>query len=145
MNDKDKFIRLIHAKGLRATRQRLLVLEELGKSQDHLDAVAIHQRVRAQDKRIGLATVYRTLALLKELGLIQEHRLGEEHSHYEITRETLHYHFACTQCGRVIEFEAPEVTEATIRLQSEEGVQINEIHLLVHGRCKTCQHNQENR
>ena len=139
MNGQEKFIRLLRSRGLRATRQRLLVLDELDNSQEHLDAVSLHQRVRTHDNKIGLATVYRTLALLKDLGLVQEHRLGEEHSHYEITRESQHFHFSCTSCGCVIEFEAPEVIQATLELQQKEGVKIDEVHLLVYGQCRDCQ------
>jgi Fur family peroxide stress response transcriptional regulator len=76
--------------------------------------------------------------LLKEFGLVQEHRLGEEHGHFETVTDSRHYHFTCNQCGRVIEFEAPAVSEVAEELAEREGLRIDEIHLFIGGRCASC-------
>ena len=135
---KPQFSQSLRAYGLRPTRQRQLILQVLQESDEHLDAGDIYERVRIYDPRIGLATIYRTLALLKEMGLVQEHSLGEEHGHFETVQDEFHYHFTCTQCGRVIEFEAPAVMEIVESLAKREGVQVEEIHLLLSGRCASC-------
>jgi len=145
MNRNTQFRQALSAGGYRLTRQRQVVLEVLEGSNAHLDAGQVYERVRARDPRIGMATVYRTLALLKELGLVQEHRLGEEHSHFEAAQEALHYHFTCRDCGRVIEFEAPEVLEAVQALVEREGLQVDEVHLFVGGRCAACRSAGERR
>jgi Fe2+ or Zn2+ uptake regulation protein len=128
----------ITTRGRKLTRQRKLVLEILEESQEHLDAESIYDLAKARDANISLATVYRTLALLKETGLVQEHRLGEDHGHFETTQPTPHYHFTCTKCGRVVEFEAPQVTEVARKLCESKGLQVIEMHLLFSGFCAEC-------
>lgn len=138
MSREAQFLTAIHSNGLRMTRQRQLILEVLEASQEHLDAEAIHDRVKARDPRIGLATVYRTLALLKAMGLVKEHSLGEEHGHFEAVQEVPHYHFTCIGCRQVIEFEAPVVMEAVQSLIDREGVQVMDVHLSLTGYCSNC-------
>jgi Fe2+ or Zn2+ uptake regulation protein len=133
----------IHARGLRATRQRQLVLDVLLHNPGHLDAEAIHDQVKILDPRISLATVYRTLALLKRLGLVAEHNLGEDHGHFEAAPTAPHYHFTCLQCKRVIEFEAPAIKEIVQGLAERERLQITETHLTLSGYCGDCQPTQE--
>lgn len=124
--------------GRRMTRQRRLVLEVLQESEGHLDADAIYERARARDSNISLATVYRTLSLLKDLGLVEEHRLGEGHAHFEAVQENPHYHFTCLGCGCVIEFDAPEVDEVAQNVGEREGLRITDIHLFLSGYCDEC-------
>jgi len=128
----------IRSRGYRLTPQRRLVLEILEKSQGHIDAETLYERAKAHDPNISLATVYRTLAVLKEAGLVQEHRLGENHGHFEPTQATPHYHFTCIGCRQVIEFETPAVAEAVQSLTDREGVQVMNIHLSLTGYCSNC-------
>lgn len=138
MNHKEQSRDIIRTHGRRLTRQRKLVLEILEESQEHLDAEALYARAKARDPNISLATVYRTLSLLKEARLVQEHRLGEVHGHFEATQPTPHYHFTCLKCGRVVEFEAPQVMELARKLCESKGLQITEMHLLFSGYCSEC-------
>ena len=124
--------------GHRLTHQRKLILEILEESQEHLDAADLYLQAKARDAHISLATVYRTLAILKEAGLVQENQLGQDHGHFETTQPTPHYHFTCLKCGRVIEFEAPQVLEAAHELCKKEGIQVLEMHLLLSGCCFEC-------
>ena len=128
----------IRTHGRRLTRQRKLVLEILEGSQEHLDAADLYQQAKARDSNISLATVYRTLTLLKEAGLVQEHQLGENHAHFETTQPTPHYHFTCLKCGRVIEFEAPQVMDVARKLSESKGMQITNMRLLFSGYCSEC-------
>lgn len=134
MDDLDQ----IRSSGHRLTRQRKLVLEILQNSRGHLDADMIYDRAKALDPNIGLATIYRSLALLKEAGLVQEHRLGENHGHFETTQSAPHHHFTCLKCGRVVEFEAPQVLAAARKLCKSEGLQVTGIHLQLSGYCSEC-------
>ena len=129
----------IASSGLRMTRQRQAILDVLRQSPAHLDAEALHDRVRQQNPRISLATVYRTLALLKEFGLVQEHRLGEEHGHFEAAPQAPHYHFTCLKCHKVIEFKAPALQRVVREVAAKESVQITNVHLLLSGYCADCQ------
>jgi Fe2+ or Zn2+ uptake regulation protein len=141
---RDKGLReSLHTSGRRLTRQRRLVLQVLEESGEHLDAEGLHDQAKSLDPNISLATVYRTLAVLKEMGLVEEHRLGEGHAHFEATRSTPHYHFTCSACGRVIEFDAPQVAEVLQRLSKQKGLLVTGAHLLVTGRCARCQEEGE--
>lgn len=120
------------------TRQRRLVLETLQQSREHLDASELYQLVKTRDPKISLATVYRTLALLKEMGLVSEQHLGEEHGHFEMLPQTPHYHFTCQHCGRVIEFELPDLAEALQRIADQQGLYIQSVQLALDGLCDSC-------
>lgn len=128
----------LQARGVRATRQRRAVLQVLQESDEHLDAEAVHDRVKVRDPRISLATVYRTLATFKAAGLVEEHSLGESHAHFEAAPQTPHYHFTCLRCGRVVEFDAPEIARVVRRLVKQEGVRVAETHLSLTGLCAGC-------
>lgn len=130
--------------GRRLTRQRRLVLQILEESQEHLDAESLYLRAKARDPHIGLATVYRSLALLKEAGLVEEHPLGEDHGHFETIQESPHYHFTCARCGRVIELSAPQVTQKIQELCAQQGLRAGEIHLHIRGVCSGCQGTETN-
>ena len=130
---------VFRAAGRRLTSQRCLILEVLEQSDEHLDAEALHDQVKLYDSAISLATVYRTLAVLGEMGLVEEHRLGEEHSHYESVQGGPHYHFACLNCGRVIEFDTPLMAQIQRELSEREGVRVTDAHLHLSGYCARCQ------
>jgi Fe2+ or Zn2+ uptake regulation protein len=136
---KDRLRDIFRAAGLRLTPQRCLILEVLEQSDEHLDAETLHDRVKIRDATISLATVYRTLAVFKEIGLVEEHRLGEGHSHYESVRSDPHYHFTCLECGRVIEFDTPLVARIQQELSEREGVRVINAHVHLSGYCAQCQ------
>jgi len=125
--------------GRRLTSQRCLILDVLKGSDEHLDAEAVHDRAKSCAPDISLATVYRTLTLLREMGFVEEHRLGEGHSHYEAVHEEPHYHFTCLRCGRVIEFDTPLVSRIRRELSEQEAVEIVRAHLHLSGYCNDCQ------
>ncbi|MBN1886825.1 MAG: transcriptional repressor [Thermoflexales bacterium] len=137
MNQKNHLSQALHVSGRRLTRQRRLVMQVLEESQEHLDAEALYRQAKARDPKIGLATIYRTLAALKEMGLVEEHRLGENHAHFEAVKES-HYHFNCLGCGRVIEFDAPQVMQVVHALSQREALQVTGIHLFLSGYCARC-------
>jgi len=130
---------IFRAAGRRLTHQRRLILEVLEESDEHLDAEALYDQARIHDPDISLATVYRTLAVFKEMGLVEEHRLGEEHGHYESVRDGPHYHFTCLGCGRVIEFDTPLVAQIQQELSERERVCVTDAHLHLSGYCAQCQ------
>jgi Fur family ferric uptake transcriptional regulator len=134
----DRLQDTLRAAGRRLTAQRRLILQVLEESDEHLDADALYERVRARDPDVSLATVYRTLAVLKEIGLVEEHRLGEGHGHYEAVHDEPHYHFTCLRCGKVIEFDTPLMAQIEQELVEQEGVRIVSIHLHVSGTCAQC-------
>jgi Fe2+ or Zn2+ uptake regulation protein len=134
----DSLRRTFHEAGLRLTSQRRLILDVLRDSDEHLEADAVHERAKRHAPALSLATVYRTLALLKKMGLVEEHRLGEGHSHYEAVQEQPHYHFTCQRCGKVIEFDTPLVAEVKRELFGRRGIHVTMAHLHLAGYCRDC-------
>jgi Fe2+ or Zn2+ uptake regulation protein len=139
MSDSRKSLKdALRAAGRRLTPQRRLILQVLEENDGHLDADALYDRVRAHDPAVSLATVYRTLAVLREIGLVEEHRLGQDHGHYEAVRKEPHYHFTCLHCGKVIEFDTPLVAQVEQTLCEQEGVRVTSTYLHVSGYCPQC-------
>ena len=130
----------LQATGKRLTSQRRLLLKVLAESRAHLDAEEIYALAKQKDPNISLATVYRTLNMLAEAGIVQERaniRDGQRH-YYEVT-DTIHYHFTCLSCQRVIEFEAPLIEQTIAELA--ERLNLDIVHTRVHldGYCPACQ------
>ena len=136
--ESGSFLETIRTSGHRLTRQRRLVLAILEKSQDHLDAESLYELAKAQDAGISLATVYRTLALFKEAGLVQVLPLGEDHGHFETVHEKPHSHFTCLQCGRVFEFDAMQIAELRSELLRNQGLRVVQVNLHLSGYCAGC-------
>ncbi len=132
-------LKTFHSSGYRLTHQRQLVLQVLSHSSGHLDAETVYLKAKAVDPRISMATVYRSLAFFKELGIVAEHPLGENHGHFEPAYPNPHYHFTCLSCGEVIEFPAPQVMEIAEALSRERELVIRDMHLHFSGFCAHCQ------
>jgi len=119
--------------GLRITPVRRITLR-LIREHPHLDAAELHRLAQREDPRIGLASIYRSLNLFRDLGVIQASDLGEDHRHYEVQTAD-HIHLICTSCGKVVDLEAPEA----LRLQAEaSGFHVDETRLEILGRCPEC-------
>jgi len=125
--------------GMRLTSQRRTILEVLDESEAHLDAEAVYHQAKERDPNISLATVYRTLAVLREIGLVQQRHLtsDDQRGYYELGDQQ-HYHFTCLRCGRVIEFDTPHVTQIQQEFSQEMGVQVLQARLYLDGYCPDC-------
>jgi Fur family ferric uptake transcriptional regulator len=128
---------MLRQAGKRVTLQRVLILETMQKAGGHLDADKIYSLVKRKMPRLSLSTVYRTLTMLKEEGLIEELHLGEEHHHYEI-KGNGHHHLICQGCGKVIEFEWPFSERLVRDLGQEYDFEITGMHLDLMGYCPRC-------
>ncbi|MBN1938728.1 MAG: transcriptional repressor [Candidatus Aminicenantes bacterium] len=124
--------------GRRATQKRSLILDLLQKDPGHPDAGSLFLKARETDPKISLATVYRTLALLKKSGIIEEHRLGESHGHFEPVTKAAHVHFTCAACGRVIEFSHPLLDRLKAEMKRKMNVDLREFHITAGGLCSRC-------
>ena len=121
------------------TTQRRLILELLREADGHMDAKELYRRASAKDKSISPATVYRSLNLFRELGLIDEIRLGNVRCCYEIKQSTDHQHLVCQGCGKVIEFESPLVKKLTDTIRKKYGFKATKIELYLEGYCQKCE------
>jgi Fur family ferric uptake transcriptional regulator len=130
--------RRLRSAGKRITPQRKLVLDILAESQRHLDATEIYERGRRQDARLSLSTVYRTLGVLKEIGLVRELHLDDEHHHYELEKEDEHSHLVCLACSRVIEVDSAAFVEAAAATGRAHGFEIASAQVELTGYCANC-------
>ena len=96
-------------KGLRITEQRRIIARVLSDAEDHPDVEALHARAAAVDAGISIATVYRTVRLFEEAGILERHDFGDGRSRYEAAAEAHHDHLIDVETGRVIEFVDPEL------------------------------------
>ena len=123
----------------RTTQQRRLLLDLIYRAQGHLDADEIYRQAKEKEARISLATIYRNLKLFKELGLVEERRLGEEHHRYEVKSSTEHHHLVCLGCGQIVEFESPIIGQVATKVQHENNFDITSNELKLEGYCRRCQ------
>ena len=130
--------RRLRAAGKRITPQRKLVLNILIQAGGHLDANDIFERGRRQDQDLSLSTVYRTLTVLKETGVVRELHLDGEHHHYEWDGEDEHSHLVCLACGRVIEVDSRAFAEAALAAGATHGFEIASAHVELTGYCAAC-------
>ena len=108
--NEESFIKILKSKGLKVTNQRKTVLKALSSKPDqHLTAEEIYELVRVDIPEIGIATIYRTIQLLCELGLIDKLNLDDGYVRYEIGKEDKnehhHHHLICVNCGKVLKFD----------------------------------------
>jgi Fur family ferric uptake transcriptional regulator len=100
---------LCHQKGLRITDQRKVIARVLSEAEDHPDVEVLHSRAAAIDPGISVATVYRTVKLFEEAGILERHDFGDGRARYEAAADTHHDHLIDVESGRVIEFNDPEL------------------------------------
>lgn len=96
-------------RGLRITDQRRVIARVLSESDDHPDVDKLHERAAEIDPRISIATVYRTVRLFEEAGILDRHDFGDGRARYEASPEAHHDHMIDVETGRVIEFVDPEL------------------------------------
>lgn len=128
----------LHEAGKRLTGQRQLLLEVLQEHGGHLDAQELCRLAQARDPRLNLSTVYRTVALLRDLGLVDELYLGEDHHHYEIKTPATHYHLVCSECGAVVEFASPLIDQLKADVGRQHDFEIHEANVDLLGVCASC-------
>lgn len=116
------------------TEQRKLVCHALERSDDHPDAELIFQRARKKDPKIALATVYRALKALDDLGLIITHEFGDGRTRYEVKDDHHHDHLICTSSGKVIEFHDPELEKLKRKIAKRLGFALESHSLELYGR-----------
>ncbi len=117
------------------TNQRRLLLELLRDTEGHVDAKELYRRASARDESISPATVYRTLNLFKELGLVDEMRLGKIRCYYEIKQSPEHQHMVCRGCGKVMEFKNPYFQKLVEGVRREHGFKVTKAELYLEGYC----------
>lgn len=120
------------------TNQRRLLLDLLRDAEGHINAKELYRRASAKDEAISPATVYRSLNLFKELGVVDETRLGGIRCYYEIKQSPEHQHLVCQGCGKVLEFQNPHFKKLLEAVRREHGFKVTKAELYLEGYCQKC-------
>ncbi|WP_019831449.1 Fur family transcriptional regulator [Sphingomonas sp. PR090111-T3T-6A] len=120
-------------KGLRITEQRRVIARVLSEAEDHPDVEEVHARSSAIDPGISIATVYRTVRLFEEAGILERHDFGDGRSRYEAAPETHHDHLIDVETGRVIEFVDEEVEALQQRIAERLGFRLVDHRMELYG------------
>lgn len=121
-------------RGLKMTGQRRIIARVLSEAEDHPDVEEVHRRASAIDAGISLATVYRSMRLFEEIGIIQRHDFGDGRARYEEARGDHHHHLIDIESGEVVEFEDAELEAAVERIARRLGYEMIGQRLEVFGR-----------
>jgi len=129
-------------RGVRLTRQRQILLDLIDRSGQHLDAEHLYELAKERDPKLNRVTVYRTLRMLKETGLVDEldlmHHVGGQH-YYETRMKQEHAHVICLRCGRVEEFYGDPLQRLRRQIEDHFGFQVIIARTEVGGYCQHCQ------
>jgi Fur family ferric uptake transcriptional regulator len=128
---------LLRQKGQRPTPQRMMILSVLAEHGGHLPAEAIYEQVRRQYPSINLSTIYRTLEMLRDQGIVSETDLGGGVRQFELL-DRPHHHLICLHCGQMADLDAATLAPLRERLLADYGFHARLDHLAIFGVCRAC-------
>src|SRR3954451_7197509 len=120
-------------KGLRITEQRKIIARVLGDSEDHPDVETLHARAASIDSNISIATVYRTVRLFEEAGILARHEFGDGRARYEAASDEHHDHLIDVETGRVVEFVDEELEALQKRIAEKLGFRLVDHRMELYG------------
>jgi Fur family ferric uptake transcriptional regulator len=128
----------LREKGYRLTPQRLMILAAIESRHDHISAEEIYAQVTAKYPQVNISTVYRTLDLLKKLGMVYEIDLGEGRIRYHAEASGHHHHLVCQDCGLVVDIDESTLSPLRDILMREYDFRADLKHVAVFGICEKC-------
>ena len=120
-------------RGLRITEQRRVIARVLSESEDHPDVEQLHKRASAVDPKISIATVYRTVRLFEDAGILDRHDFGDGRARYEATPEAHHDHLIDVETGKVVEFVDPELEALQRQIAEKLGYRLVDHRMELYG------------
>ncbi len=137
----DTFKSILKNDGLKFTSQREAILATLYENQGHFTSENLYLLLKEKypDLSIGIATVYRTLALLEENGLVSSISLGIQGKKFEIANKPHHDHLICDHCGKIVEFENEEIETLQQKVAEANGFELTSHMMQLYGICSACQ------
>ena len=141
MQEHEKlFSDFLKTKGLKLTAPRRVILDIIFTYHRHFNVDALYDVIRKDHQNVSRATIYRTMPLLVESGLIKQSLRCQSKDHYEhIHGHEDHLHFLCIKCGDIIEVESSEIEKALKKLSAKKNFLINDYNLGAKGICEKCQ------
>ena len=123
--------------GFSITNQRRMIIAEILRCGSHFDIESLAARMYSNNRQSARATVYRTVKLLADAGIIKREMLGENHSHYEFIEQD-HGHFVCSSCGKIIELACPTLGSFLETVSKSYHFTINRHSVELYGICSEC-------
>ncbi len=131
-------------KGFRWTPERRLILDEILSYKGHFDVDDLHFRLKKKNGKISRASIYRTLPLLVECGLVKEIVDGQDHAHYESAYGREHHdHLVCKECGRMIEFLEEKIEGLQEKICRKHNFSATRHFMVIEGICSRCRKGQK--
>jgi Fur family peroxide stress response transcriptional regulator len=140
----NKIMARLKDQGFRLTPQRMAVVKILASNEEHLSAEKIYRRVKAELPFTSLATIYKTVALLKRLGEVMELGFVDDSNRYDGSRPYPHPHLICMRCRKILDPDIPGLSELPKELTRKTGYHILNHRLDFFGLCPECQKKEEN-
>jgi len=139
----NSIITTLKEKGCRMTPQRLAVVKVLANSEEHLSAEKIYERVKVDFPFTSLATIYKTVTLLKKIGEVMELGFVDDSNRFDGIRPFPHPHLICLKCKRIIDPDIPVLSELSNELAQKTGYHIINHRLDFFGICPSCQNKKQ--
>lgn len=138
-NRLQRFSEFLTSSGLKATRQRELIVRAFFAAGRHISAEELYHRIREQDPGVGLVTVYRTLKLLRTAGLATQRTFGDAYARFDPKpADWPHHHLICTRCGKIQEFQDTTLHALRRKVARSLGFTVTEHRLELYGFCRAC-------
>lgn len=138
---KNRYQALIATRKLKSSKRRDLIVDFILQTPGHFTMDDIYPQLLKIDRSIGIATIYRTLRLLVDSGILREHSFGEKRGYFELTppHAPLHDHLICTNCGKIIEFHCQSIEQDKQRIAQQYQFAVGTHKLEIFGICAQCQ------
>jgi len=135
---KEKFLKFLEGKKLRMTSQRMAIIDTVFSTEEHFTADQLLDWSRQRDSSVSRATVYRTLPLLTESGLVREMDFGKDHKFYDpnYAEHPHHNHIICNDCERIVEFESEKIHQLEDEISQQLGVSVKSQRLQITASCE---------
>lgn len=139
----DEMVDALRENGLRLTPQRMAVVKYLAESRDHPSVEQLYEAVRPNFPTTSLATIYKTVAVLEQIGEAAELHLGQDMARYDGADPHPHPHAVCTECGRVVDVDLATDTGLVDRVEQITGFQVDTYRVDFFGICPDCRSRQQ--
>ncbi len=131
-------LELLRGAGHKLTPQRMLVLRSVRHASGHITAAEILDEVRASYPYVDISTVYRTLAVLKDMRLVTETHMGGADAMFEWVPNERHHHLVCRKCHQIVEMDHHYLNDLSVKLAADVGFQAEIDHFAIFGLCRSC-------
>ena len=134
-----EFVEFLRTKNLKLTKQRKIIVDAILNSQEHFNVDILYEQIKKKYKNVSKSTIYRTMPLLIESGLLKQSLRCQAKEHYEhLHGEGFHIHFVCKKCGKIIEKQSAEIESLISMLALNSDFVIKDTIVTVKGICSDC-------